>query len=70
MAAPKKRTKSPSTTHLVVMCLSAILLMLLVCGICALFSGHPQSTRVWDIISYSITAVVSGFLGMIATSRR
>jgi hypothetical protein len=68
--ARTKRVRRTSSAHLVVLCLAGILVALIISGICALYSDHPASSRVWDIISHSTTAVISGLLAMIATSRR
>lgn len=51
-------------------CLACVLLMLIFSGICAFYTDSSQATKVWDIISHTTTAVVSGLLGMIAGSRR
>lgn len=68
--ARTKKARRLTSTHLVVVCLAGILIALIISGICALFSDHPASSRVWDIISHSVTAVISGLLAMIATARR
>jgi cytochrome bd-type quinol oxidase subunit 2 len=66
-AKPVARTNS---THLAMVCLACVLLTLIFSGICAFYTDSSQATKVWDIISHTTTAVVSGLLGMIAGSRR